>query len=86
MEVQCPNCKKTQVTKGRIEFPCRICGTVIRDPRAETDNTLTGKYVSLDEVIRIARKNGVYRNMKEVLLLPVIEQERNTPDNGEQVY
>lgn len=35
MEIQCPKCKSAQMTKGRVEFPCRICGTVLHDPRAE---------------------------------------------------
>ena len=86
MEIRCPNCNATQMTKGRIEFPCRLCGAVIRDPRATREPLLTGKYVSLDEVIRIARKNGVYRSMKEVLSLPVIEQEKGAPDDGLQVH
>ena len=67
MEIQCPNCKKTQMTKGRVEFACRYCGTMLRDPRVEDIPDLSDKYVNLAEVLKIAKNNGVYRQMRAVL-------------------
>ena len=67
MEIQCPNCKNAQMTKGRIEFSCRCCGTTLRDPRAEVFPDLSNKYVNLEEVMKIAKANNVYRQMKAVL-------------------
>ena len=69
MEIQCPKCKKTQMTKGRVEFSCRYCGTVLRDPRIESFPDLSNKYVCLEEVLKIANRNGVYNKMKSVLNL-----------------
>ena len=69
MEIQCPNCKKAQMTKGRIEFSCRYCGTTLKDPRVETLPDLSNKYVSLEEVMKIAKSHGVYSQMKSVLEL-----------------
>lgn len=77
MEIQCPNCKKAQMTKGRIAFPCRICGTMLRDPRV-IESTVP-RYVDLNEVLRIAKQNGVSNRMKEILNLPV--KEINDGDN-----
>lgn len=34
MLIRCPKCRKSLATMGRIEFPCRHCGTMLRDPRA----------------------------------------------------
>ena len=69
MEIQCPNCKATQMTKGRIEFPCRKCGTVLKDPRVDIDAAFNNKWVNLAQVLSIAKKNGVYNRMREVLEL-----------------
>lgn len=71
MEVKCPNCKKAQMTKGRIAFPCRYCHTIIKDPRVI--EAPSNRYVSLDEVIAIAKTSGVYNRMKDVLKLEFIE-------------
>ena len=69
MEIQCPNCKSTQMTKGRIEFPCRKCGTLLKDPRVDSFEALGNRYVRLSEVLQIAKKNRIYNRMKEVLNL-----------------
>lgn len=73
MEIQCPKCKKTQMTKGRVEFPCRCCGTVLKDPRVEL--VTTNKLVELDEVIKIAKKRGVYSKMTDIMKLPMYDKE-----------
>lgn len=73
MEIQCPKCKKTQMTKGRVEFPCRYCGTMLKDPRVVDE--VTNKLVELDEVIKIAHRNGVASKMKEIYSLPTYDKE-----------
>ena len=75
MEIQCPKCKKTLKTQGRVEFPCRHCGTILRDPRASGATGKTDKLVELDEVLKIARKQGVYTQMKAVLKLKTYDKE-----------
>ena len=69
MEIQCPKCKATQITKGRIEFPCRKCGTMLKDPRVDTSQEFDNRYVRLSDVIRVAKENGAYSKMKSVLEL-----------------
>ena len=73
MEIQCPNCKKAQMTKGRVEFQCRICGTLLRDPRIESVTIAPNHYVSVNDVMSIAKRQGVYNKMKAVLDLPYKE-------------
>lgn len=69
MVIQCPKCHSAQMTKGRFEFKCRICGEPLRDPRICPDDELPVRWVKLDDVIRIAKKHGVYNEIKEVLTL-----------------
>lgn len=73
MYIRCPKCKANQMTKGRMSFPCRFCGTIMVDPREDGAPT-TDKLVELDEVLRIARRMGVYKQMRGVLALPKYEK------------
>lgn len=84
MIIQCPNCKSAQMTKGRAEFPCRICGTLLTDPRICPDNKISSCWVRLDEVIRIAKNHGVYNEMKEVLTLNTKEDGNYAESNYEE--
>lgn len=59
------------MTKGRIAFPCRYCHTIIKDPRVV--EAPSNRYVSLDEVIAIAKTRGVYNRMKDIMYLNYVE-------------
>lgn len=72
MEIQCPKCKSAQMTKGRVEFPCRICGTVLRDPRATSKD--------------VGEKKARIVNLGSINLKMTIPRGNNKSDLIYQVY